>query len=140
MKKIVATVSASLLLTFSFVQPIFASSYNTTLTMSGGTYQYMSNNWRKFDGESVSMSMTLKTSGCKFSSNSDVRLRASLYRKNFLGSSYISYKTYAPGSNSKKWANVGSGKYCWSFEKKCGDERDRLYYAACKSSDIVMSD
>lgn len=49
--------------------------------MSGGTYQYMSNNYRSFDGESLSMSMTLDTSGCMYSSNSDVKLKASLYRK-----------------------------------------------------------
>lgn len=48
MKKIMSTICASELLVLLFAQAVLASSYSTYLKMSGGTYQYMSNNYRSF--------------------------------------------------------------------------------------------
>ena len=129
-----------MILIMLFAQTVFASSYSTTLRMSAGTYQYCSNNFRKFDGNSVTMSMTLRASECKYSKNSDCKLKASFYRKRFLGlgKSLISYRIYPVGYSSSTWQNVGADSYVWSFEKICGDARDRLYHAVYNSNNIVM--
>jgi hypothetical protein len=143
MKKKLSTVCVCfILLAVFFAQTALASSYKSTLTMSGGVYEYCSNNFRSFDGDSVTMSMTLKASGCMFSSNSSCKLKASLYRQTgFLGlsRSLVSYKTYPTGYSSLTWSKVGSDKYVWDFNKICDDERDRKYYAAYQSDDIKMT-
>lgn len=138
MKKMKSTICAMALLLLVYVQPVYASSYNTTLKMSAGTYQYCSNNYRKFDGNSITMLIDLDVYGSVYSDNSQARLKASLYRKTTFSRSYISYQKYEPGTTKKTWSNVGPGKYVWSFDKECGDYRDTHYYTVFESDNVKM--
>ncbi len=141
MRKFISTVAAILILATVFSFSVFAKSYTSVLYMNQETPSY-SGSTRQFDGPSIKMEMTLDVTTVH-SDSRDAKLRANLYRKSGflnLGSTFVSYQTYSVGTSTKKWENVGEGKYYWNFEKKCTSDLDNKYYSYFTGTDIRMYD
>lgn len=92
---------------------VFASSYWSTLSFKGehrgATRWYSENN--------VGISMTAYTTTPQQPHHATI-FAAELYRKNFIGFSFIGEATFPRnGYNSSTWTNVGSGNYYYWFIK-----------------------
>lgn len=90
----------------------YASSYSTTLKFQGehkGTV-------RSFDGQNIRYKATTWSDQPNYINKI---YHASLYRKNFIGETFIgkSEELQRDGSSQVDWSNVGKGKYYLYFTK-----------------------
>ena len=112
-KRIITILSVLLVASFCFsVTAYAATTYTSDLEFQGeheGTV-------RSYTGSDISWKGT--TSVRKQASHMGDTFKVTLYRKNFIGTSLIgTVEMKRSGSNSKKWTNVGSGKYYFFYTK-----------------------